>query len=223
MKFAVLGTGMVGHALASRLIELGHEVTMGSRQAAGEKAAAWVETAGPSGHEGSFSDAAMFGEIVINATSGGASLDALTMAGANNLSGKVLIDVSNPLGFSADGEPHLLVCNTDSLGEQIQRAFSHARVVKTLNTITSAVMVHPEIVPGAHSVFLCGNDTDAKAVTASLLESFGWPAEDIMDIGNIVGARAMEMYFPLWLRMAKSTGSWTVNVHAISGPAAASS
>jgi predicted dinucleotide-binding enzyme len=218
MKFGVLGTGMVGHALSTRLVELGHEVTMGSRQGGNAKAVEWAAAAGPGGHEGSFGDAAKFGEVVMNATAGVATIEALTMAGAPNLAGKVLVDISNPLSSTADGQPSLTVVNTDSLGEQIQRAFPEARVVKALNTMTSAVMVHPEVVPGTPTVFLCGNDPAAKVLTAQLLESFGWPSDDIMDLGDIVGARAMEMFFPLWLRMAMSLGNWTVTIKALSGP-----
>jgi hypothetical protein len=201
-------------------MELGHEVTMGSRHAGNAKAVEWAASAGPGGHEGSFGDAAGFGEVVINATAGAVALEALTMAGAPNLAGKVLIDISNPLSSAVDGQPSLTVVNTDSLGEQIQRAFPDARVVKTLNTMTSSVMTHPEIVPGSPTVFLCGNDPDAKAVTAQLLESFGWPSDDVMDLGDLVSARAMEMFFPLWLRMAMSMGNWTVTIKALSGPAA---
>ena len=130
MRIGVLGTGMVGHALAGKLVELGHEVTMGSRRAGNEKAVAWASAAGDTAREGSFADAAGFAEMVVNATAGTASLDALSAAGSGNLAGKVAVEVANPLDFSGGMPPILSVCNTDSLGEQIQRAFPEARVVK---------------------------------------------------------------------------------------------
>ncbi len=135
MKIGVLGTGMVGEAIGTKLIQLGHEVKMGSRTANNEKAAAWVKQNGEKATQGTFADAAAFGEMLFNCTSGGASLEALKMAGAENLNGKVLIDIANPLDFSRGMPPSLLVCNTDSLGEQIQRAFPEAKVVKSLNTM----------------------------------------------------------------------------------------
>ena len=143
MRFGVLGTGMVGQAIAGKLVAVGHEVKMGSREAGNEKAVAWASEAGEGASEGSFADAAGFGEVVVNATAGAHSLEALEAAGAENLAGKVLIDVANALDFSQGMPPTLTVCNDDSLGEQIQRAFPDARVVKALNTINASVMVAP--------------------------------------------------------------------------------
>ncbi len=134
MKIGVLGTGMVGTTLATKLAELGHEVKMGSRRAGNEKAVEWASRAGPGASEGSFADAAAFGEVVVNATNGMGSLEALEAAGKDNLAGKVLIDVSNALDFSQGMPPSLIMSNTDSLAEQIQREFPGARVVKSLNT-----------------------------------------------------------------------------------------
>jgi 8-hydroxy-5-deazaflavin:NADPH oxidoreductase len=212
MRFGVLGTGMVGQALGGKLVELGHEVMLGSRQAGNEKATAWASAAGHGAGEGSFADAASFGELVVNATAGSASLAALTAAGAGNLAGKVLVDVANPLDFSAGMPPTLTVCNTDSLGEQIQRAFPDARVVKTLNTVNCDVMVTPGLLPASHTMFVCGNDPAAKAHVAELLQSFGWPAGDILDLGDISAARGPEMYLPLWLRLWGATGTGHLNV-----------
>lgn len=212
MKVAVLGTGMVGQALAGKLVEVGHDVMMGSRQAGNEKAQAWVDRAGASASQGSFADAAAFGEIVINATSGKASLDALQAAGAQNLAGKVLLDIANPLDASAGFPPLLTVCNTDSLGEQIQRAFPDARVVKTLNTMNADVMVDPGSVPDHHVVFVSGNDGTAKQVAVELLQSFGWQAGDILDLGDITTARGTEMYVALWIRMRVMIGSNSFNI-----------
>ena len=200
MRIGILGTGTVGKTLGTKLANLGHEVRMGSRTAGGEKAKAWVKEAGGKSSEGTFADAAMHGEMLFNCTSGMVSLAALSAAGARNLNGKILVDVSNPLDFSKGMPPTLSVCNTDSLGEQIQRAYPLAKVVKSLNTVTAALMVEPSLVPGVHTMFVSGNDAQAKAEVINLLETgFGW--EEVMDLGDITGARAQEMYLPLWLRL----------------------
>lgn len=212
MRVAVLGTGVVGQGLGTKLVEVGHEVMMGSRQAGNEKAVAWVERVGGSAGEGSFAQAAAFGELVVNATGGAVSLAALAAAGAENLAGKVLIDVANPLDGSAGFPPSLTVCNTDSLGEQIQRAFPEARVVKSLNTVNIAVMVNPGALPGHHVIFVCGNDAPAKAQVRDLLQTFGWPAEDIVDLGDITAARGTEMYLALWLRLLGKLGTANFNL-----------
>ncbi|MEA2716160.1 MAG: 8-hydroxy-5-deazaflavin:NADPH oxidoreductase [Actinomycetota bacterium] len=217
MKVGVLGTGMVGRALATKLVAVGHEVVMGSRQAGNPKSAAWAAGMGPSGSSGTFADAAGSAELVVNATGGGVSLQALEMAGADNLAGKVLVDVANPLQRTPGVGLTLSVCNTDSLGEQIQRRFPEARVVKTLNTVNADVMVEPGIVPGSHTMFLCGNDAAAKHQVRQVLESFGWPPADLLDLGDIGAARAMEMYLPLWLRLSSATGSWRLNVKVTVG------
>jgi predicted dinucleotide-binding enzyme len=189
MKIGVLGTGSVGRTLATKLVELGHEVKMGSRSAGNEAAAGWAGGAGERAGEGAFADAASFGELVVNATAGSASVEALNAAGADNLAGKVLIDVANPLDFSAGMPPTLTVCNDDSLGESIQRAFPDARVVKSLNTVNADVMVDPAIVPGKHTMFVSGNDEGAKEQVRVLLKSFGWADDAILDLGDITAAR----------------------------------
>ena len=215
MKIAVLGTGVVGQTLAGKLVELGHEVQMGSRAAGNEKAVAWAQQAGDGAAEGSFADAAASAEVVVNATAGAASMAALEQAGTDNLSGKVLLDVANPLDFSRGMPPTLSICNTDSLGEQIQRTFPDAKVVKALNTVNAGVMVEPAIVPGPHTMFLCGDDDSAKARVAELLQAFGWPGQDIMDLGGIDSARGMEMYLPLWLRLLGATGTGHLNIKVL--------
>ncbi len=191
---------MVGSTVGSKLIQLGHEVKMGSRTANNAKAAEWVRANGAKASQGTFGDAAAFGEIVFNCTAGAASLEALKSAGAKNLKGKVLIDIANPLDFSKGMPPALTVCNTDSLGEQIQLAFPDAKVVKTLNTMNCNLMVNPSLVPGDHDVFICGNDAGAKAkVTDILKNGFGW--KSVIDLGDITGARGTEMILPIWLRL----------------------
>jgi len=204
MRVGVLGTGGVGQTLGAKLVGLGHEVMLGSR--AGDKRG--VEGAG----QGTFADAAAFGELLINATAGAASLAALHAADAANLAGKVLLDVANPLDFSQGFPPALTVCNTDSLGEQIQRAFPEARVVKSLNTMNRMVMVDPGSVPERHSVFLSGEDETAKDQVRALLGAFGWPDEAIVDLGGIATARGVEMYLPLWLGLYGVLGDVPFNI-----------
>jgi hypothetical protein len=214
MKISVLGTGTVGETIASKLVELGHEVRMGSRTANNEKAVAWVKKAGAKASQGTFADAAAFGEIVFNATSGAASLEVLQSAGQESLKGKVLVDISNPLDFSKGMPPTLFVASDDSLGEQIQRAFPDTKVVKALNTINCNVMVDPSRLPGVHDTFVSGNDAEAKKqVTQILTEWFGW--KSVIDLGNISTARGTECYLMLWLRLWGSLGTPDFNVHIV--------
>jgi hypothetical protein len=166
----------------------------------------WAE-AHPQVSVGSFADAAAAGELIVNATSGAGSLPSLTAAGEHNLAGKVLLDVANPLDLSAGMPPTLLVKDTDSLGELIQRTFPQAKVVKALNTMNALVMVHPDRVPGDHSVFVAGDHEDAKQTIMDLLHGFGWSAEDIVDLGGIRSARGVEMYLPLWLSLWQVLGT----------------
>jgi predicted dinucleotide-binding enzyme len=212
MKIAILGTGVVGQTIATKLVSLGHDVRMGARVAGNEKAEQWVKASGARASQGTFADAAAFGEIVFNCTSGMASLDALRQAGARNLDGKILIDVANPLDFSKGMPPTLSVCNTDSLGEQIQRAFPGVRVVKTLNTMNTNVMVDPRLVPGDSDVFVSGNDTAAKAQVTEILRTwFGW--RSVVDLGDITSARGTEMLLPIWLRLWGTFKTPNINFH----------
>ena len=212
MRIGILGTGVVGKTLGSKLAKLGHDVRMGSRKAGGDQAKAWVKEAGSKSSEGTFAGAAAHGEMVFNCTSGMGSLEALNAAGARNLEGKVLVDVANPLDFSKGMPPTLSVCNTDSLGEQIQRAFPTAKVVKTLNTVTAAAMVEPSIIPGVHTMFVSGNDAKAKAEVVNFLKTgFGW--KEVMDLGDISCARAQEMHLALWVRLYMKLQTPNVNVH----------
>jgi len=222
MRIGVLGTGIVGRTLGAKLVELGHDVKMGSRQAGNEHACEWVAAAGERASEGSFSDAAAFGELVLNATSGAASVSALTSAGDAHLDGKVLIDVSNPIDAQSGFPPALTVCNTDSVAEQIQRAFPRARVVKTLNTVTAAVMVNPALLGGDHVIFVSGDDAAAKRQTTEILESFGWPDRDIVDLGDISTARGAEAYLLFWIRLYGAVGSPFFNIAVVRQPAARS-
>ena len=197
MRIGVLGTGMVGRAISGRLAGLGHDVKVGSRTAGDDKV--------------TFADAASHGELLFNCTSGAASLDALTAAGAQNLAGKPLIDVSNALDFSGGG-PALFVDTTESLAERIQAAFPDARVVKSLNTMNCNVMVDPASLPGDHVVFVCGDDDEAKAQAVALLGEIGWPEARIMDLGDLTAARGTEMYVMLWVRMWRAIGGPDFNI-----------
>ncbi len=212
MKFGVFGTGMVGETIASKLIALEHDVTMGSRSAHNEKAVAWAKGASPRASYGTFADAAASAEVLFNCTHGEAALEVLNAAGAANLKGKVLVDVSNPLDFSKGAPPTLFVGNDDSLGERIQRAFPDVRVVKTLNTVNCLVMVDPTRVPGEHTMFLCGNDAAAKSTVSDVLRTFGW--RDLIDLGDISNARATEALLPIWIRLwgVLKTGDFNLKV-----------
>ena len=198
MKLGVLGTGDVGTNLASKLTELGHEVMLGSRSA--EKAKGSVSKMGAKAHSGTFADAASFGEVVFNCTNGSGSIEALRSAGAENLTGKVLIDVANPLSF-VNNQLVLTVTNTDSLGEQIQRAFPETKVVKALNTMNFRVQTNPRILHGESDVFICGNDQGAKAKVSEILGWFGW--KSIIDLGGIDRARGLEAILLIWFALSQ--------------------
>jgi predicted dinucleotide-binding enzyme len=201
MKIGILGTGMVGNAIGTKLVQLGHEVRMGSRTAGNEKAVKWSETAGSAASHGTFADSAAFGEIVFNCISGSASIDALHLAGVENLKAKILVDLANPLDFSQGMPPFLIPAysNTTSLGEEIQKEFPETKVVKTLNTMNCNLMVNPSMVAGRHDIFLSGNDADAKAKVNDLLFSFGWKSP--IDLGDIKTARGTEMLLPIWITL----------------------
>lgn len=211
MRYGVLGTGDVGRTLAGKLVELGHEVCLGSRTKDNAAAAEWADGAGPTAHHGTFADAAAFGEVVVNAVGGRVALAVLRSAGAENLDGKVVLDVSNPLAFE-DGELRLSPVESDSVGEQIQREFPGTRVVKSLNTVNCQVMVEPSKVPGEHQIFVSGDDEGAKEQVTSLLGEFGWPAQRVFDLGGISTARTVEMYVPLWVKLMQSIGHADFNI-----------
>src|SRR4051794_826757 len=198
MRVGILGAGPVGQTLATKLRELGHEISIGTRT--------------PREGAVAYSEAARDAELLINATGGAASLEALASAGAEKLAGKVLVDVSNALAPSQGMPPRVAVANDDSIGEQIQRAYPDTRVVKALNTVNLQVMVDPAGVPGDHVLFVAGDDEGAKGQVVELLGSFGWPAERIVDLGDITGARAMEQYLVLWLRLLVRLGHGRFNI-----------
>ncbi|POH57110.1 NADPH-dependent F420 reductase [Arthrobacter glacialis] len=220
MKTAILGTGTVARTIAARLVELGHDVTIGTRDAEATLARTEVDAMGnapfaawsagnPDVTVASFANAASGSELIINATNGGASLHVLALVGAENLSGKVILDLANPLDFSHGMPPTLFVKDTDSLGEQIQRAFPAARVVKSLNTLNADLMVHPDQLSESSTVFVSGNDADAKHTVTALLEDFGH--RDVIDLGDITTARGTEMLLPVWLRLWGALGTPAFN------------
>ncbi|MEU7613268.1 NAD(P)-binding domain-containing protein [Micromonospora sp. NPDC049204] len=216
MRIAVLGTGSVGQAIAARTAELGHQVVIGTRDVAALRAgaqAAWVAQH-PEVGLATLAEAASAAELVVNATNGNGSLPALTAAGAPNLAGKVLLDIANPLDFGAGFPPTLSVHNTDSLAERIQREFPQALVVKSLNTLTAELMVHPrQLADGEHSVFVSGDDAEAKRIVTGLLISFGHT--DVIDLGDLSTARGTEMLLPLWLRLYGRLDTAIFNVKVV--------
>jgi predicted dinucleotide-binding enzyme len=225
MNVAVLGTGMVGRTLAAKFAGLGHQVTVGTRDVASTATrtdpdamgnppySAWAASH-PAVRLATFAEAAADAELIVNATSGHVSLAALQAAGQEHLAAKVLLDVANPLDFSAGMPPTLFVKDTDSLGEQIQAAFPQLKVVKALNTLTAALMTNPrQLADGDHSVFICGNDADAKKTVSGILESFGHG--DIIDLGDITAARGTEMYLPIWLRLMGALSTPIFNVKVV--------
>jgi predicted dinucleotide-binding enzyme len=223
MKIAVIGTGVVGRTIAAKLVALGHDVVVGTRDveatlartepdamgnppyAAWQKENAQVRLA-------QLADAGAHGELIVNATSGMSSLAALEGAGSANLAGKVILDIANPLDFSQGRPPTLSVANTDSLAEQIQAAFPEAHVVKGLNTMSASVMVDPKRLAGNHNVFLAGDDDAAKDTVKRLLQAIGWTDGAIVDLGGIRAARGAEMFLPLWLSIYGTLGTGDFNI-----------
>jgi predicted dinucleotide-binding enzyme len=213
MKIAILGTGMVGNVIGTKLVELGYQVMMGSRTHNNEKAMEWSAANGPNATNSTFHEAAAFGEWIFNCTSGHASLEALQLAGRENLSGKILIDLANPLDFSKGMPPTLFVCNDDSLGEVIQRQFPDVKVVKTLNTMNCQLMVNPGLLKEDTNIFVSGNDQEAKLKVTGLLKEFGWKM--IVDIGDITTSRGTEQMLPIWIRLMMTLGTPMFNFRIV--------
>lgn len=206
-KIGVLGTGMVGNTIGSKLVQLGYEVMMGSRTANNEKAQAWATANGEKASVGTFKDAAKFGEIIFNCTKGDVTLEVFKMAGTENFDGKTIIDIANPLDFSNGMPPSLIpqYSNTNSLGEEIQKLLPKANVVKTLNIVNCEVMVDAKKSGGDPTMFVSGNSSEAKSEVMAILNQFNWT--DIIDLGDITTARGTEMLLPIWLRTWMATGN----------------
>ena len=213
MRIAVIGTGMVGRTLAAGLARIGHDVVVGTRDPDATRARdEW--------HDSDlqlvrYADAGTNADLVINATNGAGSLAALQEVGAGALAGKVVLDMSNPLDTTRGFPPSLFVVNTDSLAEQLQRAFPEARVVKAFNTVTVAVTVDPSRAGGDSTAFVAGNDPQARSTVVALARELGW--QDVLELGDLSAARAMEMYLPLWLRLFRTVGTPMVNVKVVHG------
>jgi len=213
MNVTVFGTGVVGQTIAEKLAGLGHGVTIGTRDVQKTLAKKDKDSRGnlPFGewykeHRNKivlkeYAHAAASADILFNCTAGVASVDALRLAGNNNLKGKTLLDIANPLDFSNGFPPSLTPVNTDSLGELIQRTFPELNVVKTLNTMVCYLMVNPALIPGDHNVFLSGNNEAAKITAKEILVSFGWKESNIIDLGDITTARGTEQLVSLWVRL----------------------
>ena len=213
MQIGILGSGVTGQTLGTKLVQLGHEVMLGSRDEANPPAVAWARDAGQQALHGTFMNAAAFGEIIFNCTMGMHSLNALQAAGAENLKGKILVDTSNPIDRTTDRWT-LTVCNTDSLGEQIQRAFPEAKVIKTLNTVNANVMVDPAKLLERTDVFVSGDDIEAKATVVKILRDwFGW--KEITDLGGIESSRSVEMYVLLWHSLRNAISSQRFNIKVV--------
>jgi 8-hydroxy-5-deazaflavin:NADPH oxidoreductase len=223
MKIAVLGTGGVGKAFATRLTNLGHEVYIGTRdivktlEKTGDGTMTEFLERNSTVKLTSFEDAAAFGELIINVSKGEHTLDVIDAAGLDNLNQKIIIDISNPLDFSKGMPPSLFPqwSNTNSLGEEIQNRVPQAKVVKTLNTMWNGLMLDPTMLAaGDHINYICGNDAEAKKSVILLLNEFGWRNENILDLGDITASRATEATLPIWLRVygAKQTGAFNFKV-----------
>ncbi|HSO37117.1 MAG TPA: NAD(P)-binding domain-containing protein [Labilithrix sp.] len=214
MKIGILGTGVVGETIATKLVASGHDVKMGARSATNEKAAAWVAKAGSRASQGTFADAARYGELVFLCTKGEAAVEVARSAGKETLDGKILVDISNPLDFSKGMPPTVFTKGDDSLAEQIQRELPGAKVVKALNTVNAEVMVDPARLGGDHDIFVSGNDAAAKATVSNLLrEQFGW--KSVIDLGDVTTARGTEHYLPLWLRLMFALGTADFNIKIV--------
>ena len=222
MKIGIIGSGVVAQTLGTKLIELGHDVVLGTRDPAklDEKKnmagtlREWIAKTNKKGKVATFQEAAAHGDLLFNVTNGGASIEALKLAAADKVGTKVLIDTSNELDFSKGMPPGALASQSNCLGERIQAAFPNLKVVKSLNTIGAPVMVAPQALAGGeHTVFVSGNDTPAKAATAELLKSFGW--KDVLDLGDISSARGPETYMAMWLRLWGATGTGMLNVKVV--------
>jgi predicted dinucleotide-binding enzyme len=213
MNISVLGTGSVGQALAGRLSGLGHSIFMGTRDVESTLAKTTPDGWGNPGigtwitdntrvQLCTFNDSVAQGnDLIIFAMNGKFAIECLNSIDSALLNGKVLIDISNPLDFSNGFPPSLFISNTESLGELIQNTFPELKVVKTLNTMSNPIMINPKILEGDHSVFLSGNDSEAKSFVTLLLNSFGWESKNIIDLGDITTARGTEMILPLWVRL----------------------
>ncbi|HSY49197.1 MAG TPA: NADPH-dependent F420 reductase [Thermoanaerobaculia bacterium] len=205
MKVGILGSGDVGKSFAHGFGALGHEVMIGSRSP--EKLSEFVGGEGGRVSAGTFEEAAKLGDLIVLATHGVATEDAIRLAGKQHFDHKVVIDATNPLDFST-GAPRLSVGHTDSLGEQIQRFLPHARVVKAFNTAGNGLFFKPQLSGGPPDMFIGGNDADAKKLVSQVCDAFGW---GVIDLGGIEASRYLEPMCMAWVLHGVLSGTW---VHA---------
>jgi predicted dinucleotide-binding enzyme len=211
-SLAVLGSGDVGRALAAGFAAAGHRVVLGSRDPGSAELATWASAAGVS--LATPRDATRQAEVIVNATPGAAAVAAVTAAGGAELDGVVLLDVSNPLDFST-GAPTVFTSTDDSIGERLQHAFPRLRVVKSLCTVNNAVMVNPAALPEPTTMFVAGNDSDAKQVVTGLLLSLGWLTDQLLDLGGIEASRQLELNIMFWLRIYGAVGTADFNLRVV--------
>lgn len=205
MKIGILGTGDVGKALGNGCVSLGYETMMGARDANNPKAREWADKAGSKAKTGTFAEAAGFGDLVFLCTLGVANRQVLELTGPARLKGKVLIDATNPLDFSAGFPPSLLTPKEGSGGAEVQAAAPEALVVKAFNTVGNADMFKPDFPGGPPDMFICGNDEDAKRQVGKLLNEFGW---GVIDVGPIASAHYLEAMCLVWVLHSGRTGRW---------------
>lgn len=202
-KIGVIGSGDVAKALARGFIGLGHDVRLGSRTP--EKLADFVREAGEHASAGTFAEAAAFGDIIVIATLGSATEEALSLANPENFRGKVVIDTTNPLDFSG-GAPRLSIGFNDSLGERVQRSLAGARVVKAFNTVGNPLMVNPQLPGGPPDMFIGGDDAEAKRIVTQICTHFGW---NTIDLGGIAASRYLEPMCMVWVLHGVRSGQWS--------------
>ncbi len=205
MKVGILGTGDVGKALGRGFLALGHEVKLGARTAGSEKAVAWAQEQGERASEGSFADVAQWADLIVLATLGTANEAAIRAAGLENFSGKLLLDTTNPLDFSRGFPPTLAISGEDSAGEQVQALVPEAKVVKVFNTVGNALFYKPQLAGGPPTMFIAGDDAEAKKQVEAILTDFGW---ETLDSGGIAASRYLEALCILWVSTAAKSGKW---------------
>lgn len=205
-KVGILGSGVVAKVLGQGFMSLGYSVMLGSRDP--HKLEEWKAQAGEGAQTGSFKEAAAFGDLIILAVKGSAAMNALHMAGTETIAGKIIIDTTNPIADAppVDGVLQFFTGPNESLMEQLQDAFVHARFVKAFNSVGNAQMIHPKYAEGKPTMFICGNDEAARGEVAAILQSLDW---DVADMGKAAAARAIEPLCQLWCIPGFLKNEWT--------------
>ena len=204
MRIGILGSGRVGQALGVGFAGLEHEVMIASRNPRQEKVKLWLEQTGRGTSAGTFAEVARFAELAVLATSWDGTESAIRLAGPQNLAGKIVIDVINPLDYSTGGPPQLAIGHTNSAGEEIQRRLADSFVVKAFNAVGLEHMVNPQFPGGPPDMFICGNDAQAKQTVTDILHDFGW---SVVDLGGIELSRYLEPLAMIWIVQTVNTGN----------------